>query len=444
MTAMTRGAFAIKIARYMHLPLGETGAFPDTKGTNVDQAVTALVKAGIIHGRPDGTFDPNATVTRGEAATMFGRAAGLSPSKKGGPFSDVGGAMGAMIQATGQAGIFHGVGGGIFNPSAEFQDQHFDIAFNNGVSQGLFQPYSQEDVTPAVDSSSGSSDPPAENGTDYMNSAIASMTTSLNVTFGIEITPEVQNWLNDAYINDYTEEEMTQRLISNTDGTADWFHERFPAYDNTGNMVHIPRPAEYVATEEEFRRILRSGGFPPGFYDSPDDFTKWISDGTSPDEIRDRVDQGFVKVAQADMGLRQAFSDMFGAEGDTQLAMFFIDPGRTQAELEKDVTAAGIMASSNSLDLGLASSKVMQLAGIGYSRLGAQAKLEHIARIGSLFQESITDTNDLQANEEGVNADFGLDPTSANKIEQRRAARVNQLRGRGGGAVVTNKGIVGI
>ena len=38
-----------------------------------DAAVRTIQAAGIVHGRPDGRFDPQATATRAEVATMLAR-----------------------------------------------------------------------------------------------------------------------------------------------------------------------------------------------------------------------------------------------------------------------------------------------------------------------------------------------------------------------------------
>ncbi|HYG57496.1 MAG TPA: S-layer homology domain-containing protein, partial [Symbiobacteriaceae bacterium] len=74
---VSRLEFAVMIARLLGLaPSGEPLAFTDSAGIP-DWArgqVSAAVQAGIITGRPDGSFDPNAPVTRAEVAVMLVRA----------------------------------------------------------------------------------------------------------------------------------------------------------------------------------------------------------------------------------------------------------------------------------------------------------------------------------------------------------------------------------
>jgi hypothetical protein len=76
---MTRSQFAILIARALGLTAsGEyKGQFKDIsieQGAGDYAEVIAAYEAGIIQGRPDGTFGPNATITRTQAAAMLARA----------------------------------------------------------------------------------------------------------------------------------------------------------------------------------------------------------------------------------------------------------------------------------------------------------------------------------------------------------------------------------
>lgn len=63
--------------------------FDDVAGSPDRAAVEALAARGIITGKPDGGFDPDATMTRAEFAAIVVRALGLTPQANG-RFSDVG------------------------------------------------------------------------------------------------------------------------------------------------------------------------------------------------------------------------------------------------------------------------------------------------------------------------------------------------------------------
>ena len=60
-----------------------------TTGNTFYEEIEALSSEGIISGYSDGTFKPNHTVTRAQAAVMIGKALGLSEELKKTNFTDV-------------------------------------------------------------------------------------------------------------------------------------------------------------------------------------------------------------------------------------------------------------------------------------------------------------------------------------------------------------------
>lgn len=74
---LTRAQFAILISRALNLPKGQfQGKFSDltADGTWAVFEVEAAARAGIITGRPDGTFGPNEKINREQMASMIVRA----------------------------------------------------------------------------------------------------------------------------------------------------------------------------------------------------------------------------------------------------------------------------------------------------------------------------------------------------------------------------------
>lgn len=70
--SITRAEAAVLLANAAGVSEGGTGTFSDVKeGVWYAASVEALYKAGIVSGLPDGTFRPNKYVTRAEAVTMI-------------------------------------------------------------------------------------------------------------------------------------------------------------------------------------------------------------------------------------------------------------------------------------------------------------------------------------------------------------------------------------
>ena len=76
---VTREQVAVMINQYLivsgtQIPQSEQGAAlkdADKISPWAADAVEFMMRAGLMHGRPDGSFDPQAVVTRGEVAVIF-------------------------------------------------------------------------------------------------------------------------------------------------------------------------------------------------------------------------------------------------------------------------------------------------------------------------------------------------------------------------------------
>ena len=96
----------------------------DIKGTDYEAAVSALVELGVVEGYPDGTYRPEAIVTRAQMAKLLVVAAGLEPAanvaKGATNFSDVSADHWASgyINVAAQYGYINGYPDGRFAPEA--------------------------------------------------------------------------------------------------------------------------------------------------------------------------------------------------------------------------------------------------------------------------------------------------------------------------------------
>ena len=98
--------------------------FSDVKYHADKAAIEALASRTIINGMGDGTFAPNANMTRAQFATITVKALGLTP-KTNNNFSDVLAAQwfAPYVGTANSYGIVNGVGGGLFNPGGTITRQ---------------------------------------------------------------------------------------------------------------------------------------------------------------------------------------------------------------------------------------------------------------------------------------------------------------------------------
>jgi spore germination protein len=114
---VTRGQMASFLARALALPAASAPApYSDTAGTTHAASIDAVTEAGIAGGFPDGSFRPGEVVTRGQMASFLQRGLrfeGCLPA----PFSDVAGSPHEPgICAVAARGIAHGRPDGTFGP----------------------------------------------------------------------------------------------------------------------------------------------------------------------------------------------------------------------------------------------------------------------------------------------------------------------------------------
>jgi tripartite motif-containing protein 71 len=114
--------------------------FSDISGHWAEATIKQAVSGGIVSGYPEGTFKPESTVTRAEFAVMLMNA--LKPQGEGAEltFTDTAKigtwAQKAVAQAV-QAGIINGYADGSFGPNAEVTRAEMAVMIGNAMGQSI-------------------------------------------------------------------------------------------------------------------------------------------------------------------------------------------------------------------------------------------------------------------------------------------------------------------
>lgn len=108
--------------------------FPDLQGHKNRTAILALYEKGILNGMSDGTFSPDATMTRAQFCTLVTKALGLQPIYRA-VFSDVtaGDWFGGYVSAANAKGIVNGIGNGKFDPNGIIQGKYAALMVNRAA-----------------------------------------------------------------------------------------------------------------------------------------------------------------------------------------------------------------------------------------------------------------------------------------------------------------------
>lgn len=130
--------------------------------------------------------------------------------------------------------------------------------------------------------------------------------------------------------------------------------------------LSVLSPAEYIATENSYRQIMRQSGLPEGFYDSNDDFTNFITNDMSPTELQGRVDLATQATALANPAYKAALKQMGLSDGE--LSAYFLDADRALPLLQKAAATAAIGAEALQRGMAFDQQYAAELATAGVSR----------------------------------------------------------------------------
>lgn len=122
----------------------EAVTFPDIQGRADQSAIEDLARRGVLLGRSDGTFDPDASMTRGEFCVVVVRALGLKKTQES-PFTDVPAWCADAVAAAYEAGIVRGTTATTFTPGGTITRQEASVMLARAAryASGTAVSYSQ-------------------------------------------------------------------------------------------------------------------------------------------------------------------------------------------------------------------------------------------------------------------------------------------------------------
>ena len=201
------------------------------------------------------------------------------------------------------------------------------------------------------------------------------------------------------------------------------FIQRFPAIEARLKAGLPPiSAAEYLANERTYSQLERAAGIPPNFAS----YDQLIAADVSPTEFADRINKGYLAVAQADPTVVKAFQDYYGVTAG-QLAAHFLDPTKSAPLLEQQAVAAQIGGASaqsafkatTALPEGISQAQALRLAQMGVTQPVAQQGFQTLSAEQQLYSPlpggghvGTTPTTDQL-----LNAQFGSDGQTKLQLE---------------------------
>lgn len=175
-----------------------------------------------------------------------------------------------------------------------------------------------------------------------------------------ELTMILQSWGLDSLVPTvigYLQQDYSTNQILLMLRQSDAYKKRF-----AGNDVRIKNgysaldPAEYLAVEDAYKRVIQSAGLPKGFYDDHDDFKNFIGNNVSAAEVQSRVDMATKATYNSDSYTLEALRR--NGLGQGELVAYMLDAGRAMPILQKTFGMAQIEGSALKYGLGYDQTRV--------------------------------------------------------------------------------------
>lgn len=249
----------------------------------------------------------------------------------------------------------------------------------------------------------------------------------------------MEDWIRSKLIAGASEAEVQLELYERPE-----FKARFPAIAaRQAAGLNPVSPAEILEYETRGRELLRRAGITSEALTNRDYLQNLMTQDVSLAEVQDRLNDGLLRVQDAPPEVRNAFGSYFGVQGDVALAQFFLDPAKAAPELEKMASTAMVGGIATRYNVHLAQQIAREVADTGVSDAAVWANFQKLDSMKSLFDETLAETTDYTAEQQGVGAVFGTQPGQEQALQRRAQSRTSQFSG-GGGAVSSDRGVVGL
>lgn len=264
--------------------------------------------------------------------------------------------------------------------------------------------------------------------------ALAQMTEWLN-EWGIPgLIDQVKQWLIEGASTSKIKTELYKHPV---------FLARFPAIaERAGKNLPPINPSQIFEYERAARSMINAAGLDPNNWDTYA-LQRLISNDIGLPELQARLQDGLGKITQAPPEVRAVFGQYFGMSSDAAMAQLFLDPTRARDDLLKMAETAYVGGIGQRFKIGLSEQIAREIADTNLSDAAVWQGFSKLDAMKSVFDETISETVDMTAENEGVDMVFGTQPGAEEAVRQRISSRVSQLSG-SGGIASTEQGIVGL
>jgi hypothetical protein len=246
----------------------------------------------------------------------------------------------------------------------------------------------------------------------------------------------LQNFVQQQLISGASSDQITLQLEQTPQ-----FASRFPAIVQRRQAGLPPiSPSEYLSLEKSYNQLDQSAGLPPRI----SNYDALIGNDVSPAEYADRINKGYLAIAQADPTVVRAMHDYYGVSRG-ELAGYFLNPDVSAPLLEQRAVAAQVGGASAQSGFGrVTSQEAQRLAQMNVTFAQAQQGFAKLYEEHQLYSNLPGQGAQTQpSTDQLLNAQFGSDGRTQQYL-QRQADIQKGFFNQGGQAAETSTGVQGL
>ena len=287
--------------------------------------------------------------------------------------------------------------------------------------------------------------PTTEAAAQFRDAAAYLESLGLGALFTVDRNGNPGGWLWNKLVSGVDTQEELVAAIEQTDVWKDRFAVIVEQRNrrNAGAPVYVMSPEEVIEYESSAAQLMRQYGLPEWFYDQPSDFNQLILNDISPAELEDRISGAYNTVANLDPEITEQFRRFYGVgQGTGALVAYFLDPDKTQAQLDRVALAARAGGLAKEFDLTLTREDAELFSLLDRTPAGIAQDLSEINAQSLLTREGVGEADDIDT-DVVFDAVVRGDAEARSLLERRVMRRQANARAGGGGALATNEGLIG-
>lgn len=219
------------------------------------------------------------------------------------------------------------------------------------------------------------------------------------------------------------------------------FKREFPEIEARRKARLSPLNAgQIVQYRQQVRDILNTMGVSPHVVQDKKLYQQLLISDKSPAEIERRMTRGYAEIAQSAPEVIDTFKRWFG-DPTQYLATMVLDPKIGALEIEQRASAAVLGGMGERFGFAFDKARAMELARAGVRPDQIRQGLGQLEELSPTFDETITEGEDLSAEDEGADVVFGL---AGGEALRRRGETRQAATAGGGGAAIGQRGVIGL